>query len=202
VLSVAALAGAILIVSKELILCIFGYAQITLFRPFKVGDFVEIGGNKGRVIDIHAFYLTLAETGALNQLTGKTLTLPTQMVLLHNIRNESATGEYLVVLYTIPLPLGVSLEKAEAHALQAADRATSGSQAAAENHFKKIEDAFFLDLPSAKPKVLWQAADEKKLLMTIRFACLAEDRVSMEQRIFKEFWQAMYSPHATVLTSN
>jgi hypothetical protein len=106
------------------------------------------------------------------------------MVLLHNIRNESATGEYLVVLYAIPLPLGVSLEKAEEHALQAADRATLGSQAAAENHFKKIEDAFFLDLPSAKPKVLWQAADEKKLLMTIRFACLAEDRVSREQRIF------------------
>lgn len=37
-LSLAAVAGAVLIISKELLMCVLGYVYITLVRPFKIGD--------------------------------------------------------------------------------------------------------------------------------------------------------------------
>ena len=40
-LSLAAVAGAILIVSKELVMCIHGYLYVTLVQPFKIGDVIE-----------------------------------------------------------------------------------------------------------------------------------------------------------------
>lgn len=60
-LSLAAVAGAVLIVSKELLMCVLGYLYITFVRPFKVGDLIEINQLHGRVIDIDIFATTLAE---------------------------------------------------------------------------------------------------------------------------------------------
>jgi len=57
-LSLAAVAGAVLIVSKELLMCVLGYLYITFVRPFKVGDLIEINQLHGRVIDIDIFATT------------------------------------------------------------------------------------------------------------------------------------------------
>lgn len=49
-LSVAAVAGALLIVSKELVMCVHGYLYVTLVQPFKIGDVIEFNHLHGRVV--------------------------------------------------------------------------------------------------------------------------------------------------------
>ena len=58
--------------------------MIILFRPFKVGDFVEAGGAKGVVEEIHIFH-TLMRTGDNVQLV-----VPNNAVTSGNIANYSA----------------------------------------------------------------------------------------------------------------
>lgn len=188
--SVAAFAGAILLVSKEFLMCFLGYGLITFTRPYRIGDFIEINGYAGKVIDVDGFATTLAETGIVHQLTGKTIVMPNSAVLSHPVRNISATGLYMVNLYKIAVPFDIDLDKAENAAVQAAEAATSQWREEADKHLRLIEDSAFLDLPSSRPKVLWASVDAKYHLMAVRFACPVEERVATEQTIFREFWRA------------
>lgn len=188
VLSLAAVAGAMLIVSKELLMCLLGYGYLTVSRSFRLGDFVDIGTYQGRVIDIDAVTTTLAETGLAHQLTGKTLVLPNSMLLTQAVRNASATGTYIVDLLPIVVPYDVDFELAERCALEAAQAVTESWQSQAEAHLAHIEGVAFVDLPSSRPKVLWQSSDAKAHTLVIRFGCPMMQRVSAEQDIFRKFW--------------
>ncbi|MCA1937378.1 MAG: mechanosensitive ion channel family protein [Dechloromonas sp.] len=192
-LSLAAVAGAMLIVSKELLMCVLGYLYITLVRPFKVGDLIEINQLNGRVIDIDMFATTLAELGYAGQLTGKVAEFPNGMLLTTPLKNTSPTGEYVLHLFRMPLPEGAAhdLDQVEAAALAAADEATQSWQAEAEAHFRKISDESFIAFPSARSKVLWDFSDPKQLMLVVRIACPAQQRLKVEQFIFRETWRAL-----------
>ena len=192
-LSLAAVAGAMLIVSKELLMCVFGYLYITLVRPFKVGDLIEINQLNGRVIDIDMFATTLAELGYAGQLTGKVAEFPNGMLLTTPLKNTSPTGDYVLHLFRMPLPEGAEhdLDQVETAALAAADEATRTWQAEAEAHFRRISDESFIAFPSARSKVLWDFSDPKQLLLVVRIACPAQQRLKVEQFIFRETWRAL-----------
>lgn len=189
ILSLAAVAGATLIVSKELLMCLLGYGMLTATRSYRVGDFIEIAGMRGRVIDIHVFATTLAETGSAHQVTGKSLSMPNSVVLSQAVRNLSATGHYIVDILSLVLPVDVDMDLAEQAALTAAHEVTGEWQAAADAHFERIEGLEFLDLPSSRPKVLWQSLDGKSHTLSIRFGCPMLQRVNAEQDIFRRFWK-------------
>lgn len=189
-LTLTALAGATLLVSKELVMCFLGYGVIVVTRPFRLGEYVTLGGHSGRVIDISLFATTLAETGSLHQLTGKTLAVPNSAAITAPVHNASATGAFLVNLYRIVLPLSCNVERASDCALAAATEETKHWREPADEHLTRIGAEDFIDLPSSKPKVFWESADGKSLAMTIRFACPAEERVATEQAIFRRFWAA------------
>ncbi len=195
-LSLAAVAGAVLIVSKELVSCFLGYLVLALARPYDIGDFIEIGTHSGRVVDFDVLSTTLAETGTVNQLTGKTITVPHSMLLTTPVRNSTATGQYIVDLYRIVVPFGTPLDSAERAALEAAREACDTWREAANQHFAHIEQKSLLDLPSAKEKVLWEAGDGKHMGLVVRFACPADERVATEQAIFRGFWQRLGGPAA------
>ncbi|QIQ86776.1 MAG: mechanosensitive ion channel [Erythrobacter sp.] len=52
-LSLTAVAVAIVVATKELILCLSGSAFRTFTRAYSIGDIVEIGDNRGEVLDIN-----------------------------------------------------------------------------------------------------------------------------------------------------
>jgi small-conductance mechanosensitive channel len=187
--SVAALAGALLLVSKELLMCVMGYAMITLAKPYRIGDFIEIKGNSGRVLNVSAFSTTLTETGSVHQLTGKTLSFPNSVLLSEAVRNMSATGTFIVTLYRMVVPAEIDFDIADRCALEAAELVTAAWREDADRHLELIESSAFLDLPSSKPKVLWESPDVKGHVMNVRFACPMEHRVAAEQEIFREFWR-------------
>ena len=155
-LSLAAMAGAVLIVSKELLMCVLGYLYITFVRPFKVGDLVEINQLSGRVIDIDIFATTLAELGYGGQQTGKVAEFPNGLLLTTPLKNTSLTGEYVLHLFRMPIPQEATddLDKVEAAALAAADQATQAWQADARAHFRRISVESFIAFPSGRNKVL------------------------------------------------
>lgn len=187
-LSLAAVAGGLLIVSKELLMSILGYGVIAVSRPYRIGDFVEVGSLAGRVIDVDVLSTTLSETGSNHHLTGKLLTFPNSLLLSNAVRNTTATGRYILNLQRMVLPLTVDVALAERAALQAAQEVCNDWRDDAERHLQQVEEAHLLDLPSAREKVLWECPDGKALVLTIRFACPMVERVNAEQAIFRRFW--------------
>lgn len=189
ILSVAALVGALLLVHKELLMCLTGYALIMATRPYTIGDYVEVGGQSGRVIDISLFATVLSETSSVNQLTGKTVSFPNSLLYSTAVRNMSATGQFIVSLYRIAVAVNIDFDLAEECALEAADKVTAQWQERADLHLRGVESHGFLDLPSSRPKVLWESPNEKHHVLTIRFACPMTARVAAEQELFRIFWR-------------
>lgn len=192
-LSVAAVAGALLIVSKELVMCVHGYLYVALVQPYKIGDVIEFNQLHGRVVDIDMFATTLVELDETGQRTGKVAEFPNGLLLTHPLINASPNGAYALHAIQIPIPerLSHDLDRLEAAALAAADRATAAWSEEAMNHFRKASEESFIALPSGKTKVSWDFSDPEHLVLVIRVACPVGQRATVEQAVFRDTWRAL-----------
>jgi small-conductance mechanosensitive channel len=192
-LSLAAVAGAMLIVSKELVMCVLGYLYVTMVQPYKIGDVIEFNRLHGRVVDIDMFATTLVEFDATGQRTGKVAEFPNGLLLTHPLKNASPTGAYTLHAIRIPIPAGQAgdLDRIESAALAAADRATSGWRDEVVAHFRKASEEQFIPFPSGQPKVSWDFADPEHLVLVVRVACPSAERARVEQSVFRDTWRAL-----------
>jgi len=192
-LSVAAVAAAILVVSKELVMCVHGYLYVTLVQPYKMGDVIEFNGLHGRVVDIDMFATTLVEFDKSGQRTGKVAEFPNGLLLTHPLKNASPNGAYTLHAIRMPLPASAAqdLDAAEAAALDAADRATADWREDAMAHFRKASEESFIALPSGKTKTSWDFSDPEHLVLVVRVACPSAERARVEQAVFRDTWRAL-----------
>jgi small-conductance mechanosensitive channel len=195
-LSLAAVAGALLIVSKELVMCVHGYLYVSVVQPYKVGDAIEFGALRGRVIDIDMFATTLAELDASGQQTGKVAEFPNGLLLTTPLKNTSPTGAYQLHHIRMPVPeaLADDLDRIEAAALAAADRAIAPWRDDAIAHFRKVSDEHFIAFPSGRTKVSWDFSDPEHLVLVVRVACPSLERHAVEQAVFRDTWRALVRP--------
>lgn len=197
-LSLAAVAGAMLIVSKELLMCVLGYLYLTFVRPFKIGDVIELGTIHGRVIDTDMLATTLAEHGESGLPTGRTAALPNALLLTSPLKNTSTTGVF--VLHFLRIPVAAKpvrdLGPIERAAMEAAVEATRDWQHQAEAHFRQIADESFIELPSGRIRTYWDYGDRDTLLLCVRLACPEKMRLQVGQDIFKATWRALQAQGA------
>ena len=182
-LSLAAVAGAILIVSKEFLTNLLGTGMLAVSKPYRVGDFIEMAHVTGRVVDTDLLSTTLVETLEGHQLTGRTVSLPNSILLTQPTRNLTATGLYMINM----LPVAITMDGevfARRDALLHAANAVCGRWVSDANlHLEKMESRDLVDLPSAAPKVLFDLSDPKAQQMALRYACRPNERVKVEQEI-------------------
>jgi small-conductance mechanosensitive channel len=186
-LSLAAVAGALLIVSKEFLLNLLGTASLTISRLYRVGDFIEIEGIVGRVIDTDLLATTLSEALDGSQLTSRTVAIPHSILLVKPVRNLTATGEYVVNLLRVGAGTREDLIALEQILLEAANEVCQPWISQADAHLKRIESRDLMDLPSAEPRVIVQLQNEKEALLSLRYACRPNDRVKVEQKILRKY---------------
>jgi small-conductance mechanosensitive channel len=186
-LALTAVAGAALIVSKDLLASLLGTAALAMTRPFRVDDFVELAGVRGRVVGTGLLATTLAETLDGHQLTGKTVSIPNAALLTQPVRNDSATGQFLVQLVRVGVPADAPLETLEACLLEAAHEVCAPWLEAADAHLARVEARHLIDLPSATPRVLLSLQDAKQAVLALRYVCRANERVNVEQDILRRY---------------
>jgi hypothetical protein len=187
-LSLAAFAGALVLSAKELIMCATGYLLFTVSRPYRVGDFIEVGGVAGRVTDVDMLCTTLAETSSAYQQTGRTVSFPNSFLLSNSVRNQSATGDFVINLLRLAVPYNVDRDAYEAAALRAGAVVCEPWLGTADEHFRRIEETDFVDLPSSRVRVLWESHDIKQHWLVIRFASPSSERVNAQQAVQRLFW--------------
>lgn len=186
-LSLAAVAGAMLIVSKEFWLNLLGTASLTISRVYRVGDFIEVEGISGRVIDTDLLSTTLSEAQDGSQLTSRTVAIPHSLLLVRPVRNLTATGEFVVNLLRVGVGTEEDLAALEQALLDAALDVCKPWQAQADAHLKRIESRELMDLPSAEPRVILQLHSAKEATLSLRYACRPNDKVKVEQKVLRQF---------------
>lgn len=186
-LSLAAVAGAMLIVSKEFLSNLLGTALLTVSRTYRVGDFIELDGISGRVIDTDLLATTLSEAEDGSQITSRTVMLPHSLLLTKPVRNLTSTGAYVINMLKIAAEPTDDLAALEDALLKAAHAVCDPWLADADAHLQRIESRELMDLPSAEPKVILQLNDVKEATLSLRYTCRPNDRVKVEQAILRLF---------------
>ena len=123
-ISVVAIVAALVIATKELILCLSGGFLKMSSKSFVLGDHIEIGPVHGEVIDQTLLTTKVMESTAGpngQQFTGRIITLPNAMLLSQPVSNESLTKTYGLHVFTVPVKADTGWQAHEA-ALNAALR--------------------------------------------------------------------------------
>ncbi|MDH5300775.1 MAG: mechanosensitive ion channel family protein, partial [Gammaproteobacteria bacterium] len=97
-LSIAAVAVAMVIAAKELILCVSGTIFRTISRPYTIGDWIEIGNLRGEVIDQSPLSTTIQEIVNANDrydYTGRTVVIPNSLLLNTPVKNMNFMRHYV-----------------------------------------------------------------------------------------------------------
>lgn len=194
-LSLAAIGGALLIVSKEFILCLWGALTISLNKSLRIGSTLEFGAYTGQLVNTGFVSFELAEIGPSKKQTGRILQIPNSLIFSTPLKVLSAYGAYGIHLIDFHFDRHVNIPLAEELVLTLANEAGHAWIQDAEKHFSQLEKDYFVDLPKAKPEVFWTSVDEKCLRMTLRLACALDRRGQLEKSIVRHFWVEYLAQH-------
>lgn len=193
-LSVTAIAVAIVVASKEIILCFTGSIQRASSRSFRVGDWIEVGKITGEVID-HNMMATVIQEIDLHHgqyhYTGKTVTLPNSMFFTYAVKNLNFMKRYVYHNFSIVVPDFVNLyplldeleNKIEEHCHYFSD--------VARRYNAMIEKHAGVDLPGAEPHIHISSAPAGEQVVNFMIFCPTERAAYLESLIRQDF-MSMY----------
>jgi len=189
-LGLVALAVAIVVATKEMILCLLGGFLKASTRPFDIGDSIEIANARGQVIDHNLFTTTLMEMGPeryLHQYTGRTVVLPNSLLLTQSLHNFTSSARYVLHTFIIPARPPVDWRRIETTLLSAAEEECAPYLREARSYMELMGHKEGLDSPSADPRVSLHLTDPERWDFIVRLPVPAARRGKIEQAVLKRF---------------
>jgi small-conductance mechanosensitive channel len=181
-LSITAFAVALVIATKELILCVSGAVWRSAARPFSIGDWVEIGGHSGEVIDETLLVTDLQEIDRAEfRYTGRTIAVPNAMLLSAPVVNHNFRKNFILHEFTIhsePNPKAAEVRDAVTAALT---QAMASFGETARRYAGVIERRAGVKLPDTAPAVRLGTNEFGKIAYRVAIFCPRERVVEMEQ---------------------
>ena len=102
--SMLAVAAAIVIATKELIMCFTGGILVSLNKHFRIGDRIEVNGIRGYVVYKSMTVVKVLEIGPekqSQQTTGHVVTIPNSIFLTESVENKSYFKGYSISSFVI-----------------------------------------------------------------------------------------------------
>ncbi len=189
-LSLVAVAAALVIATKEVILCLMGGLLKSSTKLFEKGDRIAVDGRRGKVIDHTLLTTTMMEIGPsekLNQNTGRVLKLPNSLFLSHMVSVVPSSQTFIHHLITMTLPLGYDWEDIEKSLLESA-KEVSADYRESFSAFKKRKAALVKELNlNQDPRVIFDVNAKDSLDVSLRLTVPYEGLSVVENKIVKSF---------------
>lgn len=188
--SLVAIAVAVVLATKELILCLSGTVLRMGTNAYTLGDRIEVAGTRGNVLDQTLLATTVLEIGpgqTSQQYTGRAVVFPNSLLLSHPIVNETYLRQYVVHVMTVPLWTEDDWQTAEKLLLEIAMAECAPFLDEARRHMKDLEGKAWLDAPSVQPRVNVQLPEPGRINLLLRIPAPAHRTSRLEQAILKRF---------------
>lgn len=191
-ISVVAIAAALVLATKELILCVSGAVLRAGSGAFSVGDRVELGAARGDVIDISLLSTTLLEVGPGHQRTGRAVTVPNSMLLSAPVVNETFMDQYVVHVVKVPIdPERDEWEAAERALLAAGRDASAEHLEPARRFMDALSKRHGLPNLSVEPRVQVHVAGPREVHLLLRVPAPVRERGRVEQAVLRSYLTQM-----------
>lgn len=166
-------------------------------RHYSVGDYIEIDGMRGRVLDITWMHTVLAETGAGQEampFTGRQIQVPNNRMLLSSLYVQNLTGAFTPHVVTFHLPLGAPVLVVESLILNLAVAHCEPFRLQAIEHMANFQQNHLIEAPSTEPKVNIVMVSEGFVSMHLRIVVPSKEKMKIGQAIMHDFFRQINLP--------
>ncbi|TKF21335.1 mechanosensitive ion channel family protein [Vibrio genomosp. F6] len=192
-LSVTAIAVAIVVASKEIILCFTGSIQRASSRSFRIGDWIEVGKLCGEVIE-HNMMATVIQEIDLHHgqyhYTGKTATLPNSMFFTYPVKNLNFMKRYVYHNFNITVRDFVNVYPMFPELISKIEEHCEDFIDVARRYNAVIEKHAGVDLPGSEPHIHVTSSSTGEQLIHFMIFCPTERASHLEQHIRQDFMEA------------
>ena len=188
-LSITAIAVAIVIATKELLLCLLGSFLARTSRAFVIGDWIEVQGRFGEVIEQNLLGVKLQEIECRGfTCTGRTIGIPGAAFLGSSVVNQNFLRRYQFHAIHITIEPDAFPIDAE-RALEQRLRALAAPFAeTARRYAAMLEKRTGIDIPDPEPQIEFSTSEIAKIVTTITLFCPTDRIVAIEKEMVREFF--------------
>lgn len=191
-LSIVAIAVAIVVATKELIMCITGSILKAGAGSFSIGDRIQIKDFRGDVIDQNLLATTILEVGPgklTHQRTGRMAVIPNALFVSEPVINESFTHDYVLHVFTVPFKRDDDWRGAQKAIVAAARKQCAPFLEEVRRYMNRISSSRGLEPPSVDPRVTMQVPVAGEIHLIVRVPTKSGQRGLIEQAIMAEVFQ-------------
>ncbi len=190
--SIAAFVVAIVLATREFIQCFIGFIYVISNRPFRIGDWIQVGNYCGEVNSINWINVTILEVNISNyQFTGKTLYMPNNQLVTSAIKNLNFLKRYAVHHFTITRDGSVNpFEFIDALKLNASAYCADFNDVAV-RYNQVIENRLDINIAGPEPHVEVATSDIGDTQVIFTIFCPTERAMEIENKLtadFMNFW--------------
>ena len=189
-ISIVAIAAALVIGTKELIMCLLGGLLRASGHGFKIGDRIEVSGVRGDVADVGPLTTALLEVGptsASSARTGRVVTLPNAVFLTEKVFNMTQSHAYVFHMLRVPLSAEDDWRAAEERLLRIGKEATAEYLDDARAEMSMVAKQRGLDTPRVEPQVFIEIPEPGRVELQFFFPAPARARGDLSQAILRRF---------------
>jgi len=194
-LSIAAVAVAVVIASKELILCISGTVLRTASGNTSIGDWIEVGDIRGEIIDQNVLATVLQEVnnnGNSYAYTGKTITLPNSLFLVQPIKNLNFMRRFVFHSFDIITEPEVNTFEVKQMVLENIEKYSADFAELGARYHAFIVQRSGMDIPTPTPSVRIATTNIGKSIFSVTFFCPTQQAIELEQKVTEDFLSFFY----------
>ncbi|MEZ4742329.1 MAG: mechanosensitive ion channel [Bdellovibrionota bacterium] len=188
--SIVAFAVALVIATKEMILCMLGGFLKYSGNLFSIGDRVEIGEVRGDVINHNFFVTTIYEIGPgqkMHQFTGRIVVVPNSLFLSTPVINETETGQFGLHVFRVPFSRNTNWQIEASKLLEIAKHECSEYLKQARSEFEKLSKREGLEIHKIEPRIQIHYYDEKRVDVVLRIPVPARAKGRVEQSVLMKY---------------
>jgi small-conductance mechanosensitive channel len=186
------------VVFQDFILAFFGWFVLMGRNGIRVGDWVEINGVGGEVVEIGLFRTALLETGNWTDKghpTGRRVTFINSFAVTGQFFNFSTTGQWMWDEINLNVPTGEGTYKTIEAIHKAVLEQTAKDAKLAEAEWKSANKLGGLGQFSAAPSVDMRPA-ASGIDILVRYVTRAGDRFEMRNKLYSTVIELLHKPDA------
>ncbi|MCB1935927.1 MAG: mechanosensitive ion channel family protein [Nitrosomonas sp.] len=199
--SIAAVTVALVIATKELIVCFSGAMLRAGTGAFTIGDWIEVGANRGEVIDYNMFSTTLQELDRPPNdysFSGKTIVIPNSLFLSEPIKNLNFSKRYVFHRFSIILDAYYDLADIQQWILHEIDQYSADFIEVARRYNAFIEKRTGIDIPGPEPRIMISTSELSRTIITVIVFCPTEKAAELERHITQGVLEQVYQPKKSI----
>lgn len=188
--SLIAITAALVIATKELIMCLTGGILIRINDSFQISDRIEVADIRGYVLEKNLTTTKLLEMGPeknSSQTTGNIITLPNSMMLNQHIVNESYFEGFSIKSFSFQLPDKLSFEQFEQSLEKWAKSICDEYIEEAERVLKKIGHKRGISIPSIQPRIKLSLDEDNHIVLILKMPVRNKSIADVEQALIRQY---------------